>query len=143
MKKLLLSLFVVSLSGVAAMAQPGGGFQRITPEERAAKVEHKLDSAFKLDQSKLKKLDTALVVLYKMQDSRMQELFQNSNGDRDAMRETMMAERKKFTDAEEEIIKAMLTDEQFAIWKDKILPSMRPQRPMGGGGGGGFRGGQQ
>ncbi|MBS1759356.1 MAG: hypothetical protein JST23_04450 [Bacteroidetes bacterium] len=143
MKKLLLSLFVVSMAGASAMAQPGAGFQRTTPEERAARVEQKLDSAFKLDKSKIKKLDTALVVLYKMQDTRMQELFQNSNGDRDAMRETMMTERKKFTDAEEEIIKAMLTDEQFAIWKDKILPSMRPQRPMGGGGGGGFRGGQQ
>lgn len=141
MKKILFALLVVSLSSTAVMAQPGGGFKRATPEERAAKVHQKLDSAFHIDKANLTKLDTALTVLYKMQDTRMQELFQNSNGDRDAMRETMMTERKKFTDAEDEIIKAMLTEEQFTIWKEKILPAMRPQRPMGGGGG--FRGGQQ
>ena len=26
----------------------------------------------------------------------------------------------------------MLTEEQFGIWKEKIQPSMRPQRPGGG-----------
>ena len=46
-------------------------------------------------------------------------------------RETMMAEMKKYSDAQDEMIKAMLTEEQFAIWKDKIEPSMRPQRPAG------------
>lgn len=116
---------------VTVSAQMGGGFQRQTPEERAAAIHHKLDSAFKLEPSKLATLDTALIVLYKAQDARMQEIF--SSGERPD-RETMMAERKKYSDSRDEMIKAMLTEEQFAIWKEKIEPSMRPQRPPGGGG---------
>jgi hypothetical protein len=46
----------------------------------------------------------------------------------------MMAERKKYSDSRDEMIKAMVTEEQYAIWKEKIEPSMRPQRPQGGGG---------
>jgi hypothetical protein len=46
----------------------------------------------------------------------------------------MMAEMKKFSDARDEMIKAVLSADQFTIWKEKIEPSMRPQRPPGGGG---------
>ncbi len=138
MKKMIfLLLTAVSLSAVI-YAQPGGGFQRQTAEERVARLHQKLDSAFKLEPAKLATLDTALTVLYKKQDARMQEIF--SSGERPD-RETMMAERQKYTDAQEEILKAVLTAEQYAIWKEKIQPSMRPQRPGGGGQGGG--GGQQ
>ena len=132
-----LLLTAVSLSAVV-YAQPGGGFQRQTAEERVARVHQKLDSAFKLEPAKLATLDTALTVLYKKQDARMQEIF--SSGERPD-RETMMTEQQKYTDAQEEILKAVLTAEQYAIWKEKIQPSMRPQRPGGGGQGGG--GGQQ
>ena len=128
-------MFLVLLASFALIAtisaQPGGGFQRQTPEERAAAIHHKLDSAFKMDPVNLAKLDTALTALYKAQDARMQEIF--SSGERPD-RETMMAERKKYSDSRDEMIKAILTEEQFAIWKDKIEPSMRPQRPPGGGG---------
>ena len=103
-------------------------------------MHQKLDSAFKLEPAKLATLDTALTVLYKKQDARMQEIF--SGGERPD-RETMMAERQKYMDAQEEILKAVLTAEQYAIWKEKIQPSMRPQRPGGGGGGRGEGGGQQ
>ena len=138
MKKMIfLLLTAVSLSAVV-YAQPGGGFQRQTAEERVARLHQKLDSAFKLEPAKLATLDTALTVLYKKQDARMQEIF--SSGERPD-RETMMAERQKYTDAQEEILKAVLTAEQYAIWKEKIQPSMRPQRHGGGGQGGG--GGQQ
>ncbi len=115
---------------VITYAQPGGGFQRRTPEERAATIHAKLDSAFKLEASKLAMIDTALTVLYKRQDQRMQEIF--AGGERPD-RETMMAERKKYTDAQDEILKAVLTQEQYATWKEKIEPSMRPQRQGGGG----------
>ncbi len=115
---------------VVTYAQPGGGFQRRTPEERAATIHAKLDSAFKLEASKLAMIDTALTVLYKRQDQRMQEIF--AGGERPD-RETMMAERKKYTDAQDEILKAVLTQEQYATWKEKIEPSMRPQRQGGGG----------
>lgn len=138
MKKIVF-LLLASISVSAGLyAQGGGGFQRQTPEERVARIHQKLDSAFKLDQSIYAKLDTALVVLYRKQDARMQEIF--SGGERPD-RETMMAERQKFQDAQEEILKAVLTQEQYGIWKDQILPSMRPQRP--GGQGGGNRGGNQ
>jgi periplasmic protein CpxP/Spy len=134
MKKSGSLLLVICCFAVSAMAQPGGGFQRQTPEQRVAAIHTKLDSAFKIEAPKMATLDTALLVLFKKQDERMQEIF--TSGERPD-RETMMAERKKFTDARDEMIKAVLTEEQFAIWKDKIEPSMRPQRPMGGGGPGG------
>lgn len=134
MKRILLFVLAFITLAVTVSAQPGGGFQRQTPEERAAAIHKKLDSAFKLAPEKLATLDTALLVLYKAQDARMQEIF--SSGERPD-RETMMAERKKYSDSRDEMIKMMLTDEQFAIWKDKIEPSMRPQRPPGTGGPGG------
>lgn len=135
MRKLMFSIAALVVFAASALAQPGGGgFQRMTPEERAARVHKKLDSAFKLDAAKLATLDTALTALYKAQEAKMQEIFTSSNGDRDAMREAMMSERKKFSEAEDEIMKAMLTEDQFKVWKDTILPAMRPQRPPGAGG---------
>jgi hypothetical protein len=131
MKKISLFLLAFMALVVTVSAQPGSGFQRQTPEERVAAIHQKLDSAFKLEPSKLSTLDTALTILYKKQDAWMQEIF--SSGERPD-RETMMAERKKYSDSRDEMIKMMLTEEQFAIWKDKIEPSMRPQRPPGGGG---------
>ena len=130
MKKITL-LLVAALGFAAVYAQPGGGFQRQTPEQKVAAIHAKLDSAFKLEASKLAALDTALTVLYKKQDEAMTAMF--SGGERPD-RETMMAERKKYTDSRDEMLKAVLTEEQFGIWRDKIEPSMRPQRPPGGGG---------
>ncbi len=130
MKKMFLLMLVSMTLAIVVNAQPGGGFQRQTPEERVAAIHAKLDSAFKTEASKLATLDTALTVLFKKQDEKMREMF--SGGERPD-RETMMAERKKYTDARDEMIKTMLTEEQFAIWKEKIEPSMRPQRPQGGG----------
>jgi len=130
-------IFFICLGSLAlaltASAQPGGGFTRRTPEERAAQIHQKLDSAFKLDKEVLARLDTALVALYKAQDKKMEELMAGGPGSVD--RETMMAERKKYTDARDEILKAVLKEEEYTIWKEKIEPSMRPQRPPGSGGG--------
>ena len=132
MKKMSL-LLVGFLAFAAVYAQPGGGFQRQTPEQRVAAIHAKLDSAFKLEPSKLSTLDTALTVLYKKQDEKMMEMF--SGGNRPD-RETMMAERKKYTDARDEMIKAMVSPEQYAIWKEQIEPAMYPQRQRNPGGGG-------
>ena len=131
MKKMSFVLLASFVLTVTVSAQPGGGFQRQTPEQRVAAIHQKLDSAFKIEPAKLATLDTALTALYKAQDARMQEIF--SSGERPD-RETMMAERKKYSDSRDEMIKAMLTEEQFAIWKDKLEPSMRTPRPPGGGG---------
>lgn len=116
---------------IIASAQPGG-MNRMTPEERAARIHQKLDSAFKLPAGDMSKIDTAITALYKAQDAKRQELMANGMPDR----ETFMAEMKKFSDAQDEILKAMLSKEQYDIWKEKIQPSMRPQRGPGGGGGG-------
>lgn len=131
MKKSVSLILAISVLQFSIYAQPGGGFQRRTPEEQAAAIHQKLDSAFKLEPVKLATLDTALTALFKAQNTRMQELF--AGGERPD-RETMMAERKKYTDARDEMIKAMITADQFAIWKDQIEPTMRPQRQQGGGG---------
>ena|SRR5688572_806294 len=131
MKKIFFVLTACLAIILTASAQPGGGFTRRTPEERTAQVHQKLDSAFKLDKEVLAKLDTALVALYKAQDKRMEELMAGGPGSVD--RETMMAERKKYSDARDEVLKAVLKEEEFKIWKEKIEPSMRPQRQGGGG----------
>ena len=136
MKKILFCLFAIISIQSSSFAQGEGrgqgGFNRQTPEEQAAKIIHVLDSAFKLTPSNAAKLDTALTILYKAQNDRMREIM--AGGERPD-RETMMAERKKYTDARDEMIKLMITKDQFAIWKDTIEPSMRPARPQGMGGG--------
>jgi periplasmic protein CpxP/Spy len=131
-KKLVGMLF--AFIAITAVSKAQGGFQRLTPEERVARIHQKLDSAFKLEAATFSALDTALVVLFRQQDAKMRELMAGGrdNIDRDAMQ----AERKKYSDAQEEILKAVLSKEQFEIWKEKIVPSMRPQRPQGQGGGG-------
>ena len=130
MKKM--SLLLLALIAIAAtvIAQPGGGFTRVTAEERAARIHQKLDSAFKLEATTLSTIDTALTVLFKAQDAKRQELMASGTMDR----EVMQAEMKKFSDAQDEIMKAVLTEEQYGIWKEKIQPSMRTPRPPGGGG---------
>jgi hypothetical protein len=128
MKKILLLVAVSVTLSVFAYAQPGMGM-RMTTEERVARVHSKLDSAFRLDKAVLTKLDTALTVLYKAQDAKRQELMAGGMPDR----ETFMAEMKKYTDAQDEILKELLTKDQFDTWKEKIQPAMRPQRSQGGG----------
>ena len=131
MKKI--SLMLLACFAMAVVVNAQGGFTRSTPEERAARIHQKLDSAFKLEPADLAKLDTAIIALYKAQDAKRQELMAGGMPDRDVF----MAEMKKFSDAQDEILKAVLTKEQFDIWKEKIQPSMRPQRPPGTGGQGG------
>lgn len=128
MRKMLVCLLALVGTAAIVSAQPGGGMRR-TPEERVAVIHQKLDSAFKLEASTLATLDTALVALYKAQDAKRQELMAGGSFDRDAF----MEEMKKFTEAQNEMLKAVLTKDQYEIWKEKIAPSMRPQRQGGGG----------
>lgn len=138
MKKLIFFLaFGIFIAHATVNAQGMGFGMRATPEERVKRITDKLDSAFKLDKDRMFKLDTALKVLFRAQDARRQEFM--SSGTRPD-RETMMAEMKKFSDAQEEIIGAVLTKEEYGIWKEKIQPEMRP-RGMGGPGGQGGQGG--
>jgi coenzyme F420-reducing hydrogenase alpha subunit len=135
MKQKVLVLLAVTFCITAAAVAQGGGFQRMTTEERVARIHNKLDSAFKLDAAVLSAVDTALTVLYKAQDAKRQEMMAGGQGSFD--RETFQAEMKKFSDAQDEILKAVLNKDQYETWKEKIQPAMRPQRPQGGGGPGG------
>ncbi len=140
MKKRFLVIMAITFGlSLSVVAQPGqgGGFNRMTPEERVARIHQKLDSAFQLPAETFKVLDTALTVLYRQQETKMRELMAGGPGSVD--RETMQAEMKKFSDAQDEILKAVLTKDQYEIWKEKIQPTMR--RGGGGRNGGGPPGG--
>ena len=130
---IMLALVMGATTIASAQGGGGGGFQRRTHEERTASIHQKLDSAFKLDAKTFVVLDSALNTLHRNQDKRIQEMMAGGPGSVD--RETMMAERQKWDNAKNDIIKAVLTEEQFKIWKESIEPTMR----RGGGGGGGNR----
>lgn len=137
MKKPLYFIALVFFISTAPVAAQGFGFgQRATVEERVKRITTKLDSAFKLDESRMSMIDTTFKVLFRAQDAKIQEYM--SSGTRPD-RETMMGEMKKFNDAQDEILSAVLTKEEFAIWKEKIQPTMRPRGMGGPGGGGQFR----
>ncbi|MBM3431724.1 MAG: hypothetical protein FJX92_01810 [Bacteroidetes bacterium] len=138
MKKLLYLLLLLPLFPLNRLKAQGMGFgQRATVEERVSRITQKLDSAFAIDSGQLVALDTALKVLFRRQEERRQEMM-NSGETPD--RETIMAEMKKFSDIQDDIISTILTKEEFLIWKEKIQPTMRP-RGMGGPGGPGGPGG--
>ena len=128
MKKMsLLLLAVVAFAG--AYAQPGGGFQRRTVEERVASVHAKMDSAFKLDAAKAAEVDAIFTGFYKDSDKAREELM--AGGERPS-REVMQAKMQPLNEAREKKLKAVLPEAQYEIWKKEIEPSMRPQRPQGG-----------
>lgn len=134
MKKHFLILILFSFFTIQLLQAQRMGFgQRVTVEERVSRITGKLDSAFSLDAARISAVDTALKVLFRMQDAKRQEMMSSGSM---PDRETLMSEMKKFSDAQDQIIQAVLSKEEFGIWKDKIQPSMRP-RGMGGPGGGG------
>ena len=113
--------------GLAANAQ--GGFQRHTVAERVQIIQQKLDSAFKLDKTKLANADSVFADYYRSTD-KLREDMMSGGGQPDfqAMREKvqpLMEERDKK-------LQAILTDDQYKTWKDQIEPSLRPRRQGGG-----------
>ena len=106
-QRFIMLLSIVMGATTIAVAQPGGGggFQRQTPEQRVAAIHAKLDSAFKTPASKLASLDTALTVLFKQQDEKMQAL---RAGGQQVDRETMQAERKKYSDSNNSIFQSII-----------------------------------
>lgn len=108
---------------VAANAQ--GGFQRRTVEERVQIVQQKLDSAFKLDKSKLSDADSVFANYYRAQD-KLREDMMTTGGQRDfqAMREKM----QPLMDERDKKLQGILTTDQYKTWKESIEPSLRPRR---------------
>jgi len=130
MKKTIIALAVVMLAGTASsFAQGGGNFQMPSPEERVKRVHTKADSAFKLDEAKMKEMDAAYLDYYKAQDKVREEAMASANGDRDAMRAAMQEKMKPLTEALDAKLKTILGDEKFKIWKEQVEPTLRRGGP--------------
>ena len=91
MKKTMVILAVILLAGTAStFAQGGGGgFQMPSPEERVKRVHTKMDSAFKLDETKMKEVDVLYLDYYKTQDKVREDLMASNGGNFQGMREQM------------------------------------------------------
>jgi periplasmic protein CpxP/Spy len=123
------SIFILLLlaGSITVMAQGGG--PRRTVEERVQRVHHVIDSAFKLEASKLTQTDAVFTKYYKAQDKLREEMMAGgAQPDRQAMREKM----QPLMDERDKELKAIFTEEQYKKWKEEIEPAMRPR---GGGGG--------
>ena len=124
MKKTIIALAVVMLAGTAPSFAQGGG-QMPAPEERVKRVHFKADSAFKLDEAKMKEMDAAYLEYYKAQDKVREEAMASAGGDRDAMRAAMQEKMKPFMEALDAKVKPILGDDKFKIWKEQIEPTLR------------------
>ena len=125
MKKTIIALAVVMFAGIAPSFAQGGGFQMPTPEERVKRVHFKADSAFKLDEAKMKDMDAAYLDYYKAQDKVREEAMASAGGDRDAMRAAMQEKMKPFMETLDAKVKATLGDDKFKVWKEQIEPTLR------------------
>jgi protein CpxP len=110
----------------AAIITSNAQFRQRTVEERVASVHTKIDSAFKLDATKMANVDSIFANFYRSQDKLREDMM--NGGDRLAMREKM---RPMMEDRDNKL-KAVLGDDNFKVWKEQIEPSMRPQRRGGG-----------
>ncbi|HEV8283861.1 MAG TPA: hypothetical protein VGQ09_06110 [Chitinophagaceae bacterium] len=115
------------LGGIAAQAQ---GFQRRTVEERVQIVQQKLDSAFKLDKTKLAEADSVFANYYRATDKLRDDMMAGGGQpDFQAMREKM----QPLMEDRDKKLQGVLTADQYKIWKETIEPSLRPRRQGGGG----------
>ncbi len=124
-KIFMVAILLLSVAFVKAQGGGGGGFQRRTVEERVKTIHDKMDSAFKLEASKLKEVDDIFTTYYKASDKLREEMM--SGGERpdpQVMREKM----QPMTTERDDKLKKVLTEDQYKKWKDEIEPSMRPQR---------------
>ena len=128
MKKTIVALAVILLAGTAssfAQGGGGGGFQMPTPEERVKRVHAKADSAFKLDEAKMKEMEAAYLDYYKAQDKVREDLMASNGGNFQGMREQMQEKMKPHTEALDAKLKPILGDDNFKIWKEQIEPTLR------------------
>ena len=130
MKKSILILALLFAGSVTVMAQGGGNRPRMTVEERVQRIHHAVDSAFKLDASKLAQSDSAFAKYYRAQD-KMREDMRAGGGQPDfqAMREKM----QPLMDDRDKELKVIYGDELYKKWKDELEPALRPRGGPGGG----------
>lgn len=133
MKKTMVALMLaITISGISALAQGGGGgFQQRPVEERVKNVLEKL-APLNLDKSQSDKTDTIFTEYYKAMDKAIADMRASGSFDREAMTK----KREELGDARDEKLKKLWTADQFKKFKDEIEATLRPGRPPGSGGGG-------
>jgi len=120
-------VLILVVGGLAANAQ--GGFQRRTIAERVQIIQQKLDSAFKLDKSKLDQADSVFANYYRATDKLRDDMMSGGGQpDFQAMREKV----QPLMDDRDKKLQGILTGDQYKTWKDQIEPSLRPRRQGGG-----------
>lgn len=122
--------WIISFFLFGAIAANAQGFQRRTVEERVEIVNQKLDSAFKLDKTKLADADSAFANYYRSTD-KLREDMMSGGGQPDfqAMREKM----QPLMEDRDKKLQGILTADQYKTWKETIEPSLRPRRQNNGG----------
>ena len=125
MKKMIIAIAVLLIAGTATSYAQGGGFQMPTPEERVKRVHFKADSAFKLDEAKMKEMEAAYLEYYKAQDKVREDLMASNGGNFQGMREQMQEKMKPHAEALDTKLKPILGDDKFKVWKDQIEPTLR------------------
>jgi hypothetical protein len=136
MKKVIAHLCALAalLLSLQATAQPGGGAGRLDPVQRVESQTQLMTDSLSLSEAQAEKVREVLLKYAQ----KTKELFENSDGDREAMRASMQELRAQ-QDTE---LKPFLTDEQWTNWQ-RIRANMRGpggrgrgegQRPPGGGG---------
>lgn len=115
-------LIMLLFAGILANAQG----QRRSVEERVQLAMEKM-AELKLDKEQTEKTTAIFTETYKDQEKKMKEMRSSGTMDREAM----MAYRTKATEERNEKLKVVLSEAQFATFKNDIEPSLQPQR--GGG----------
>ncbi|MEO0331383.1 MAG: hypothetical protein AAF223_06835 [Bacteroidota bacterium] len=112
MKKIVnFSAVFLLLIGTAAWAQPGGERRGGDPSQRAERLTASMTELLNLDENQQNQVGD-LNLEYAM---KMRESFQENQGDRKAMRETMVA----LNQAKEEKLSAILSEEQMQLYHEK------------------------
>ena len=121
MKKSISMLIIAFILGaVSSFAQ--GGFQMPSAEERTKRAHFKIDSAFKLDATRMAQADSAFLTFYKAADKVREEVF-SGGGQPDF--QLMQEKMKPHQEALDAKIKPVLGDDNFKIWKEQIEPTLR------------------
>ena len=129
MKKQILFLLVAVVAGFSAVNAQGP--QRRTVEERVQAIHAKLDSAFKLEKTKIAETDSVFTDYFKATDKLRDEMMAGGGQpDFQAMREKMTP----LVEQRDKKLQAILTADQYKIWKEQIEPTTMRRRGGGGGG---------
>ena len=122
MKRKIVLLLTVLITGIVGVNAQGGGGQRQTPEERTKATMEKL-SPLNLDAETAKKTEAIFADYNSTWQKEMDEMRASGSVDREAM----MAKRKEFSEARDTKLKLILNADQMKKWKEEIEPSMRTQ----------------